>query len=41
MQKTILEAIVGSTVHGTAVDDGLEDLDLMAVVLEDARHWSQ
>lgn len=34
-RKTILEAIVGSTVHGTAVNDGLEDLDLMAVVLED------
>lgn len=31
MQKTILEAIVGSTIHGTAVSDGLEDLDLMAV----------
>lgn len=36
MRKTILEAVVGSTVHGTAVQDGLEDLDLMAVVLEDA-----
>lgn len=34
MNKTILEAVVGSTVHGTAVQDGLEDLDLMAVVLE-------
>lgn len=33
--KTILEAIVGSTVHGTSVNDGLEDLDLMAVVIED------
>jgi hypothetical protein len=33
-RKTILEAVVGSTVHGTAVNDGLEDLDLMAVVLE-------
>lgn len=30
----ILEAVVGSTLHGTSVDDGLEDLDLMAVVLE-------
>jgi len=35
MLKTILEAVVGSTVHGTAVKDGLEDLDLMAVVMED------
>lgn len=33
--KKILEAIVGSTVHGTSVNDGLEDLDLMAVVIED------
>lgn len=33
--KTILETIVGSTLHGTSVDDGLEDLDLMAIVLED------
>jgi hypothetical protein len=34
MYKVILEAIVGSTAHGTAVNDGLEDLDLMAVVIE-------
>lgn len=34
MKKTILECTVGSTVHGVAVKDGLEDLDLMAVVLE-------
>ena len=33
--KKILEAVVGSTVHGTSVSDGLEDLDLMAVVIED------
>lgn len=33
--KIILETVVGSTVHGTSVNDGLEDLDLMAVVLED------
>lgn len=32
--RIILEAIVGSTLHGTAVDDGLEDLDLMAVAIE-------
>lgn len=32
----ILEGIVGSTIHGTAVQDGLEDLDLMAVCIEDA-----
>lgn len=30
----ILELTVGSTLHGTAVDDGLEDLDLMAIVIE-------
>lgn len=30
----ILESIVGSTLHGTAVTDGLEDLDLMAIVVE-------
>ena len=35
MNTTILECIVGSTVHGTSVDDGLEDLDLMAIVVED------
>jgi hypothetical protein len=35
MTKTILETIVGSTLHGTNVEDGLEDLDLMAIVLED------
>ncbi len=33
--KIILEAVVGSTTHGTMVDDGLEDLDLMAVAIED------
>lgn len=33
--KKILEAIVGSTVHGTSVSDGMEDLDLMAVIIED------
>ena len=33
--KTTLEVVVGSTVHGVAVNDGLEDLDLMAVVIED------
>lgn len=37
MKKTILESIVGSTVHGTSVEDGLEDLDLMAIVLEDSK----
>jgi uncharacterized protein len=30
----ILESIVGSTLHGTSVADGLEDLDLMAIVIE-------
>lgn len=34
--RIILQCIVGSTLHGTAVDDGLEDLDLMAVVIERA-----
>lgn len=32
--KVILETIVGSTLHGTSVDDGLEDLDLMAIMVE-------
>lgn len=40
MRKTIVEAVVGSTVHGTAVKDGLEDLDLMAVVLEDQKTFA-
>lgn len=39
-QLTILEAVVGSTVHGTAVKDGLEDLDLMAIVLEDIKTFA-
>jgi uncharacterized protein len=30
----ILEVVVGSTLHGTSVDDGLEDLDLMSIVVE-------
>lgn len=33
--KTVLEVVAGSTAHGTSVTDGLEDLDLMRVVLED------
>ena len=32
--KTILECTVGSTLHGTNVQDGLEDLDLMGVYIE-------
>jgi hypothetical protein len=32
--KVVLECVVGSTVHGTSVDDGLEDIDLMAIFLE-------
>jgi len=40
MKTTILEAVVGSTVHGTAVNDGLEDLDLMAVVVEDQKTFA-
>jgi predicted nucleotidyltransferase len=34
--RVILEAVVGSTVHGTSVNDGLEDLDLMAIVIEES-----
>lgn len=37
--KTILTAVVGSTLHGTHVDDGLEDLDLMSIVIEDAANF--
>lgn len=40
MKKTILEAVVGSTVHGTNVQDGLEDLDLMAVIIEDQKTFA-
>lgn len=40
MKKTILEVVVGSTVHGTNVKDGLEDLDLMAIVLEDMKAFA-
>ena len=40
MRKTILEAVVGSTVHGTAAKDGLEDLDLMAVVVENQKTFA-
>ena len=35
----ILEVVVGSTLHGTAVDDGLEDLDMMAIVVERPRQF--
>ncbi len=35
--KVILECVVGSSAHGTSVDDGLEDLDLMRVVIEEPR----
>lgn len=30
----ILECIVGSTLHGTSVDDGLEDFDMMGICVE-------
>jgi hypothetical protein len=40
VKTTILEAVVGSTVHGTNVKDGLEDLDLMAVVIEDQKTFA-
>lgn len=35
--RVILETVVGSTVHGTNVQDGLEDLDLMAIAVEDQK----
>lgn len=38
-EHPILEVVVGSTLHGTAVDDGLEDLDLMAIVVERPRQF--
>lgn len=34
IQRIVLECVVGSTTHGTAVQDGLEDLDLMAIAIE-------
>ena len=40
MRKTIIEGIVGSTVHGTSVNDGLEDLDLMAIAVEDLKTFA-
>lgn len=39
IRRSILEVTVGSTVHGTSVDDGLEDLDLLSVVLETPRTY--
>lgn len=39
IRRSILECVVGSTVHGTSVDDGLEDLDLLSVVLETPRTY--
>lgn len=37
ISRVVLECVVGSTLHGTAVSDGLEDLDLMGVVIETPR----
>lgn len=37
--QPILEVIVGSTLHGTSVDDGLEDFDMMAIVVERPRQF--
>jgi uncharacterized protein len=37
--KTILEVVVGSTLHGTAVDGGLEDLDLLSIVIEEMKDF--
>jgi uncharacterized protein len=34
----LLECTVGSTLHGVVVSDGLEDLDMMGIVVESARH---
>lgn len=39
IRRSILECVVGSTVHGTSVNDGLEDLDLMSIVLETPRTY--
>jgi hypothetical protein len=36
-KRVILETVVGSTLHGIAVQDGLEDLDLMAIAIETQR----
>lgn len=33
--KTILEVVVGSTVHGTSVQNAPSDLDIMAIIIED------
>lgn len=35
----ILEVMVGSVLHGTSVDDGLEDFDMMAIVVERPRQF--
>ena len=35
----ILEFICGSTLHGTSVDDGLEDFDMMEIVVERPRQF--
>ena len=40
MNKKIIEVVVGSTAHGTAVKDGLEDLDLMAIMIEDKQSFA-
>lgn len=39
IKRVILECVVGSTVHGTHVTDGLEDLDLLAVAMETPRSF--
>jgi predicted nucleotidyltransferase len=36
---TILECTMGSTLHGTKVSDGLEDLDIMGIVVEPAARF--
>lgn len=37
--RAILECVVGSTLHGTSVDDGLEDLDLMSILIESPKEF--
>lgn len=39
MNTVLLQTVVGSTLHGTSVDDGLEDLDLMSIVVEDQQNF--
>lgn len=40
MKKTIPEVIVGSTLHGTFLQDELKDLDLMSIPLENQKTFA-